>query len=48
MSTPLRLAAFVVLLVVMVGGGALVGAAVGPIDVGGERPTHHPTSHPSP
>lgn len=47
MSTSLRLAAFALLLAAMVGGGALLGGAVGPIDVGGTaEPTHHPSSHP--
>ena len=42
MRAPAKLAAYAVVLAIAVGGGAAVGAAAGPIDVGGEpdHPTH--------
>ncbi len=42
MRAPAKLAAYAVVLAIAVGGGAAVGAAAGPIDMGGEpdHPTH--------
>lgn len=48
MSTTTRLAAFALLLAVMVGSGALLGRAVGPIDVGGSTDRHHDVGHATP
>lgn len=48
MSAGVRLAGFVIVLAVMVGGGALVGRAVGPIDVGGPSVDRHGQEHGTP
>lgn len=41
MSPVSKLAAFVLLLVVAFGVGSAVGAAVGPVSVGGDTPAEH-------
>lgn len=48
MSAGTRLAGFALVLVLMVGGGALVGRAVGPIDVGGPSAGPHGQEHSRP
>lgn len=40
-----KLAAFAVLLVLAFGVGSAVGAAVGPVDVGGDAPAHVDDAH---
>lgn len=47
MRAPAKLAAYAVVLAIVTGGGAAVGAAAGPIDVGGdEGPGTHTDTHP--
>ncbi len=45
MSVPARLLAFAAALLLAFGAAAAVGAAVGPIDVGGPEPATHPDGH---
>ena len=45
MSVGAKLAAFAAILAASFGVGAVVGAAIGPIDVGGDAPAEHAPDH---